>query len=372
MEAVAKSRNWIEVASGLNVAEKWKYTRRLEEEIAPQTYMVGSFSPRYVGGPRLLTEHLLTEDDEQWAKPTLEALREHMPDNFKSMEVDIEGCAELYVVPLFNAALEITDEMLAATKQLLFPHDKDEYAAAKNSMGITLSENGTQRYSISGSRLFFWNVCPLLVTQGGGIVCGCQDGRVGAECGHENYVRYLKHQLLRDEFAPMRSLTQSKTKRNLACLNRGRPPGLPTNSARWTMNDVRDAAKARQAKREAKKDASDTQRKCCLRKAFSSPERESQERATKKARVERQQRATTMFDISRGLENVDDVPNVYKALHLCKDTRIVYEEARNSEYRIGLKVQNIKKTSTSAGAKVVAKALLAQWSAEKIADTVVC
>ena len=57
MEAVAKSRNWIEVASGLNVAEKWKYNDRLEQDFAPHTYVVGSFYPRYVGGPRLLTEH---------------------------------------------------------------------------------------------------------------------------------------------------------------------------------------------------------------------------------------------------------------------------------------------------------------------------
>ena len=99
MEAVAKSRNWIEVASGLKVAEKWKYTGRLEQEIAPQPYLVGIFSPRYVGGPRLLTEHLLTEDDEQWAKPTFDALMEHMPHNVKTMEVDIEGFAELHVVP---------------------------------------------------------------------------------------------------------------------------------------------------------------------------------------------------------------------------------------------------------------------------------
>ena len=191
------SRNWIEVASGLKVAEKWKYTDRLEQETAPQTYLVGIFSPRYVGGPRLLTEHLLTEDDEQWAKPIFDAQREHVPDNFKTMEVDIEGFAELYVVPLFTASLDITDEMLAASKQLLFPYDKDAYAAAKNRMGITLSENGTEQYSISGSRLLSWNFCPLLVTDDGGIVCGCQDGRVGAECGHENYVRYLKLKLLR-------------------------------------------------------------------------------------------------------------------------------------------------------------------------------
>ena len=90
--------------------------------------MVGSFSPRYVGGQRLLTEHLLTEDEEKWATPTLEALLQHMPGNFKSVAVDTAGFAELYVVPLFSASLDITDEMLAATKQLLFPDNKDAYA----------------------------------------------------------------------------------------------------------------------------------------------------------------------------------------------------------------------------------------------------
>ena len=132
------------------------------------------------------------------------------------------------------------------------------------------------------------------------------------------------------------------------------------------MHDVRDAAKARQAKREAKKDANDTQRKCSLREAFSSPERESQERATKKARVERQQRATTMLDISRGLENVADVPNVFNALHQCKDSRLVLEEATNSEFRIGRKVVDIHNTSMCAGTTALATALLEKWSAEKL------
>ena len=101
-------------------------------------------------------------------------------------------------------------------------------------------------------------------------------------------------------------------------------------------------------------------------KAFSSPERESQERATKKARVERQQRATTMLDISRGLENVADVPNVFNALHQCKDSRLVLEEATNSEFRIGRKVVEIKNTSICAGTTALATALLEKWSAEKL------
>ena len=103
-----------------------------------------------------------------------------------------------------------------------------------------------------------------------------------------------------------------------------------------------------------------------MRRAFSSPERESQERATKKARVERQQRATTMLDISRGLENVADVPNVFNALHQCKDSRLVLEEATNSEFRIGRKVVEIKNTSICAGTTALATALLEKWSAEKL------
>jgi len=126
---------------------------------------------------------------------------------------------------------------------------------------------------------------------------------------------------------------------------------------------------------------------CCRQtwpggKAFSSPERESQERATKKARVERQQRATIkratkkarverqqratiMLDISRGLENVADVPNLFKALHLCIDSRLVFEEAKNTEFLIGRKVQKIRKTSTCAGATALATALMKKWSDEK-------
>ena len=74
--AVSKSRNWIQVAYGQKVADKWEYTDRLEQEHAPQTYLAGTFSPRYVGGPRLLIEDLLTEDDEQLAKLTLDSLTE--------------------------------------------------------------------------------------------------------------------------------------------------------------------------------------------------------------------------------------------------------------------------------------------------------
>ena len=72
-----------------------------------------------------------------------------------------------------------------------------------------------------------------------------------------------------------------------------------------------------------------------------------------------------MADISRGLENVADVPKLYQALHLCQDAGLVYDEALNSEFRIGRKVKKIKSTFTCAGTKVLTQALLAQWSDEK-------
>ena len=121
--------------------------------------------------------------------------------------------AQLYVVPLFEAALHITDEMLANTKKILFPDNKDAYEDAKKDMGITISDNGRQRYSCRGSRLIFNNICPLLVKHDGSIVCACQTGQQYGECGHENYVRYLKLDKRRDEFCPMKSLTETNKKK---------------------------------------------------------------------------------------------------------------------------------------------------------------
>ena len=71
--------------------ENWVFTERIEEEIAPRTYMVGSFSPRYVCGRRMLTEQMLTEDDVQWTKLTLEALVPHIPEIFKIVSVSVVG-----------------------------------------------------------------------------------------------------------------------------------------------------------------------------------------------------------------------------------------------------------------------------------------
>ncbi len=136
--------------------------------------MSGFFSPRYVRAP------------------PLDALTQHMPDNVKSARVNVVGVQELYVVPLFDVQMAITDEIATATKQLLFPDNNDAFEAATEAMGITISDAGTQRYSISGSRQFFHTVCPVLVKTDGCIVCCCQHGRMYGECGHENYVRYIQ------------------------------------------------------------------------------------------------------------------------------------------------------------------------------------
>ena len=159
-------------------------------------------------------------------------------------------------------------------------------------MGITISDDGTQRYSFSGSRCFFYNICPVLVKTDACIVCGCQDGRVYGECGHECYVRYMKSDFLRDEFAPMRTLTASKkikTRNVLDAVRRGRggrgggPVDVPAKAALLTMEEICETDKQRRQKRLAEKSGKDTFRKRMLRRASSSPDRESQEQAKKKA-----------------------------------------------------------------------------------------
>lgn len=340
LEAIATSRNWIAPAAGAQVEEKWVFTGRMEEDIAPQTYAAGTFSPRYVYGPRLVTEHLLTEDEEQRAKLTMDSLIEYMPENYKKCPLKHPYMAELYVVPLYHADLRITDDMLTATQLLLFPGTGsfEDRRKAQLAMGIYIQENGGVRYSMSGSRLFHNSVCPVLVLRDGSVVCGCQANMVGAECGHGNFIRYLRQTLLRDEFAPMKALTQSQKKRSVAV---GRPAGVPSNAARLTMQDIRDAAKERQAKRAAAKKSDEGARKRFLRAAFSSPERESVERTAKQAKDEAERRAKIVYDISRGLENVQDYSRVYRALHLCRDSRLLYEEALNSQFSIGKKIVKV-------------------------------
>ena len=124
-------------------------------------------------------------------------------------------------------------------------------------------------------------------------------------------------------------------------------------------------AKERQANREAKQSAKDNERKRFLRKAFSSPDRESREQAAKRARITEQKRAKILLDISKGLENVGDYPKIYQALHQCRDSRLTYEDAHSPEFRIGNKVLKVKTSSSSPSAVALAKVLLAKWIAEK-------
>ena len=103
-----------------------------------------------------------------------------------------------------------------------------------------------------------------------------------------------------------------------------------------------------------------------LRKAFSSPDRESHEQAAKRARITEQKRAKILRDISEGLENVADYPKIYQALYLCRDSRLTYEDAQIPEFRIGNKVLKvIKDKSSCPSAVALGKLLMANWVAEK-------
>ena len=361
LEAVAQSRAWIAPATGQNSSQKWVFTENLEGQIKKDTYILGDFSVRHVCGPGRKTEHLLTEDDEQWKKPTLNDLAQHLPDNCKSVSVNFPGVKELYVVPLYKANLAITDEMVAATKQLLSPDNqknKKAFEAAKETMGITISDDGTQRYSLSGSRLFFNNICPVFVQIDNCIVCGCRDGQVYGECGHECFVRYKKIKFLSREFDPMITLTFSKKNktRNMVDAARG---------ALLTLEEIRETDKQRRQQRLAEKSGKDTDRKRFLRRAFSSPDRESREHEMKKAKTELQQRNKIMQDIKDGLLDFHDHPKVVKALHLCLDSRVGIMEARNRDYNIGTTVHRIAEVrSLGPIVTTLAKKLIDAWHGE--------
>ena len=222
-------------------------------------------------------------------------------------------------------------------------------------MGITISDDGTQRYSLSGSRLFFNNICPVLVQIDGCIVCGCRDGQVYGECGHECFVRYKKIKFLSREFDPMITLTFSKKNktRNMVDAARG---------ALLTLEEIRETDKQRRQQRLAEKSGKDTDRKRMLRRAFSSPDRESREHEMKKAKTELQQRNKIMQDIKDGLLDFHDHPKVVKALHLCLDSRLGLLEACNRDYDIGTTVHKIAE-ARSLGPKVttLAKKLIDTW-----------
>ena len=125
-------------------------------------------------------------------------------------------------------------------------------------------------------------------------------------------------------------------------------------------------AKERQANREAKQSAKDNERKRFLRKAFSSPDRESREQAAKRARITQQERAQILLEISKALENVADSHKIYQALCLCRDSRLTYEDAQIPEFKIGYKIIKMTKDSVSCpSAVVLGKRILQDWIIEK-------
>ena len=154
IEAVAKKRCWVEAASGSQEGQKWVLTDKLEREIQPQLFANYTFSPRFVNGKRLLTDHLLAEDNEQWPVLTMDDLIPYLLGNFKNIGVEDESVDQLYVVPAYHENLEITTEMCEATRRLLFPHrcSEDDLRQAKEFVGVRVQDSGKTRYSIHARR----------------------------------------------------------------------------------------------------------------------------------------------------------------------------------------------------------------------------
>ena len=379
-EAVAKSRGWIEASPDPVLSKKWVFTDRLEEETAPQKYLVGSFSPRWVHGPRMLTEHLLTEDEEQWRKLTLEDLIEHGPTNYHTIPANLLSptpmhlhvtrrtaqIRDMYVLPTYRAELKITEAIADAARRIAFPklHNCDEVRQAKKDMGICVVDGDKVRYSISGSRLFYNNICIAFVLSDETVVCSCQDFMVGAECGHENYIRYVRLERLRDEFVPMKSATENTAAAKKRKTNAGGQVAMPSSAARLTMDDLREAARTRRERRAAAKAKGESERRQFLRRAFSSPSREEAEQANKNR--ERQARAKKLADVAVQLEKLTNPSALFKALHTLHDSRVSYKEAADKEKLIGWKVRKIKDTpSMDPATKTLASKLIERWVEEK-------
>ena len=335
-ETLAKARGWVLPAQGSSTHEKWSFVDDFEKRIRPE-----GIPPRYVNGERLLTEHLPTEDEEQWAIPTFHRLAEYLPSNQQMLECS--GCTHngapvtaLYVMPCFHADLRITEDLARAVKTILFAQDKRARRQAKKDVGVYVEENGHTRYTMRGARLFFLGVAPCLVLQDGSIICFCEDFMVRKECGHAYYVQYLRLERRYDEFPTMNSLTQS-TKRSSG----GRRVERPTKAAQLTLEDIREAAAKRRAQRDAKKGTGDRTRKRFLRQAFSSPSRDAAERRAKEKEVEGNARANTLKDVAESLQ-AEDAMRRQKALYRLFDARVDTKEAQDSEHRLGNKCLKIK------------------------------
>ena len=131
------------------------------------------------------------------------------------------------------------------------------------------------------------------------------------------------------------------------------------------MADIREADKRLHQKRAAEEKEKGTFRKRMLRRAFNSPDRESQEQARKKAKTELLQRAKNMQYIKDGLRRVRDRPTVFKALQLCLDCRLGVVDSLNKEYELGKKVGEMgEDRSLTESIRALAQKLRDKWVAE--------
>ena len=138
------------------------------------------------------------------------------------------------------------------------------------------------------------------------------------------------------------------------------------SQVRWLpKGDVDGQNVSKGGKGLAQKSGKDTDRKRMLRRAFSSPDRESREHEMKKAKTELQQRNKIMQDIKDGLLDFHDHPKVVKALHLCLDSRLGIMEACNRDYNIGTTVHRIAEVrSLGPIVTTLAKKLIDAWYGE--------
>ena len=172
-------------------------------------------SSRFVSGPRLLTERLLTEDEEQWTVMTLHKLIEHTPSNYSELELSDRPCLFrgvrvqwLFVVPLFQENLRVDLAMAETVWDLLFCTNSVTRSKALLDAGIMVPDNAGTRYSMRGARSFFQAVAAVLVLASGDVLCHCLDFMVRHECVHQYYVKYLRVEGGMHDFTSMASLTR--------------------------------------------------------------------------------------------------------------------------------------------------------------------
>ena len=209
-EAVAKSHEWVESAQVDRSHEKWMFSAKFHKEMVPE-----GLSSRYVCGPKLFTERLLTEEEEQWTVMTLDKLIEHTPSNYNELKLSDRPCLfrgvrvqYLFVVPLFQENLRVDLAMAETVWDLLFCTNSATRSKARLDAGIMVPDGAGTRYSMQGARSFFHAVAAVLVLASGDVLCHCQDFMVRHECAHQYYVRYLRKEQGMHDFTSMVSLTR--------------------------------------------------------------------------------------------------------------------------------------------------------------------